>query len=154
MEQGGRRMELPDRRKNTYKALEEKLDNHLLDIKGVIRTWIVRGLIGFGFIGLMCTVSLAGFGYLLRDEAADAKQACENRNIRHDNAITQLMAGSNLDQENAPTEAAKAEIRRRRDVTIGIIHGISPKTNCEDPGEVKLIEPQITPPPMEPPPEP
>lgn len=142
-----RRLGLPDRRQNTYDALEEHLDKRLDHILDVIHSWIKRGLIAFSIIAFFTVVAVGGLGYLLRDEVNDIRQQCLNRNIRHDNAVTVLMVGSNLDQKNADTEEEKAEIRRRRDVTLGLIDSVAPKVDCENPKEIDLIQPRITPPP-------
>lgn len=153
-EDNGGRLGLPDRRKHTYEALEGQLDNRLDKIEARIEKWFRRGFIAFGIIGLSCAVALAGFGYLLTREKDRNLQLCENQNVRNTNAITGLMVGSNLDQVNSPTEAGKAEIRRRRDVTIGIIDGLAPKVNCKDPSKLQLIKPVVTAPPTPPPPKP
>lgn len=141
-------MELPDRRKNTYEALEKRLDHHLEVLEDRFEMWFRRGLIAFAIIGIACAASIAGFGYLLHQATETSLRACTNRNVRHDNAVTALMAGSNQDQANAPSEDVRTEIRRRRDVTLGIIDGISPKVDCKHPGKVALLKPQITPPPQ------
>lgn len=141
------RLGLPDRRKNTYEALEQRLDEHIDQIGRRFERWFRRGLIAYAIIAMTSAVALAGFGYSLAHEKSKNLQLCENQNTRHDNAITGLMVGSNLDQENATTEAAKAEIRRRRDVTIDIIDSLAPKVNCENPKDLPLIEPVVTAPP-------
>jgi hypothetical protein len=61
---------------------------------------------------------------------AGITDACEKTNQRHDGAILALREGSNVDIANAPTEAAKSEVRRRRDVTIALIDAIAPKQPC------------------------
>lgn len=89
-------------------------------------------------IGITSSVALAGFGFILHQQAQERTDACQERNERHDAALKALVEGSDQDQKNAPTEAARAEIRRRRDVTIGIIDGIAPKVRCSDPSEPAL----------------
>ena len=154
MNENERRLQIPDRRKNTYDALEVHVDQEIGKIRDQFHHWFVRGLIAFAVIGVAVTVALAGFGYLLKKESDTNRRLCENQNIRHDNGTTVLMVGSNQDQENAPNEAARAEIRRRRDVSLGIIDMVAPKVNCKNPGEVKLIEPVVTAPPTPKPPTP
>lgn len=153
-EDNSRRLELPDRRKNTYESLELHLDERLDKMEARLARWLKGGLIAFGIIGFFCVVALFGFGYLLRHESSTSLRLCENQNTRHDNGTTVLMVGSNLDQQNAQTEAGKAEIRRRRDVSLGIIDMIAPKVDCKNPGTVKLIKPVVTAPPMPTPPPP
>lgn len=149
-----RRMQIPDRRKHTYEALEAHVDENIGEIRSDFHRWFVRGLIAFAVIGIAVAMALAGFGYLLDREADTNRRLCENQNVRHDNGTTVLMVGSNLDQKNAPNEATRAEIRRRRDVSLGIIDMVAPKVNCKNPGEVKLIQPVVTAPPMPKPPTP
>lgn len=120
-------------RRGGYKVLKGEIHHFFF------RIWIVLIL-----IGLVCTVALAGFGYLLYEQKQDALDRCENFNIRHDNATNALIAGSNEDQLNAKTEEARVEIRRRRDVTIALIDAIAPKTDCDNPRKVKAL-PSVTP---------
>jgi hypothetical protein len=120
-------------RRNGYAALKKDLQHFFKEV------WVVVVL-----IGVVCTVALAGFGIFLRHQDQTAKEFCQNQNIRHDNAIYSLIAGSNQDQLDAPTDAARTDIRRRRDVTIGIIEAIAPKTDCSDSAKVKAI-PEVTP---------
>lgn len=120
-------------RRGGYKVLKGEIHHFFF------RIWIVLIL-----IGLVCTVALAGFGYLLREQQQDFQSRCENQNVRHDNATNALIAGSNEDQLNAKTEEAREEIRRRRDVTIALIDALSPKTDCDNPSNVKAL-PSVTP---------
>lgn len=120
-------------RRQGYAELRKELHHFFRKI------WIVVILIGVTSVG-----GLAGFGYLLHKTRETSLQRCENINARHDNAIYALIAGSNKDQQNAKTEAGKAEIRRRRDVTIGLIDALAPKSDCSDPVPVKPV-PAVTP---------
>lgn len=120
-------------RRGGYKVLKGEIHHFFL------RIWIVLIL-----IGLVCTIALAGFGFLLYQQKQDTIERCESTNTRHDNAASALIAGSNEDQLNAKTEEARAEIRRRRDVTMFLIDAISPKTDCEHPDKVKAL-PIVTP---------
>jgi hypothetical protein len=127
-------------RRQDYKDVNLTIDERVSFVEQCVRRWIIRGIIGFAIIGITSTLAIAGYGYILREQHEAALELCKNANIRHDNAITALKVGSDLDQKNAPNEAARAEIRRRRDVTIGIINGISPKIDCENPKPVKRLE--------------
>jgi len=117
--------ELPDRRVHVD-VVAEKVETDFVH-------FYRKALLGIAIIGLTSAVALGGFAYVLREQNQAQTKACENRNERHDNAINALVTGSNIDQQNAPTEAAKAEIRRRRDVTISLIDAIAPKVDCSDP---------------------
>lgn len=100
-------------------------------------------------IGVVCTIGLGGFGYLLLKQQQEALERCHNQNIRHDNAITALIVGSNKDIQNADKLGLSPdEIRRRRDVTIDLIDAIAPKTDCNNPVKVKPL-PTVTPIPEE-----
>jgi hypothetical protein len=120
-------------RRGGYEELKKEL-HHFFK-----RIWLIVIV-----IGLTSVVGLAGFGYLLRQERNEALARCENQNTRHDNAIYALIAGSNEDQLNQKDSVADEEIRRRRDVTIGLIDALAPKTDCEDPADVKPL-PEVTP---------
>ncbi len=143
-----RRLAIPDRRKHTYQQLEDRLDKHIDAIEERFERWFKRGLIAFALIGLATATALGGFGYLLYDQKQDALAACENVNVRHNNAINALIAGSNEDQLNAKTPEARLEIQRRRDVTIGLIDAVLPVTDCANPDKVKPL-PEVTPIPEE-----
>src|ERR1044072_7080553 len=114
-------------RRKGYTEIKRTVDERMAYLERRFKHWLVLGLVAFGIIGLASTVALIGYGYVLRQASKDRLEACENRNDRHDNALNALIVGSNQDIENAPTEAAKNESRRRRDVTIGIINGVAPK---------------------------
>jgi hypothetical protein len=122
----------PERRKG-YAEIKLTIDQRMGYLEQCFRRWLTRGLIAFAIIGLASTVALIGYGVVLRQAAHDRLEACENRNDRHDNAVNALIVGSNEDIQNAPTEAAKTEIKRRRDVTLAIIAGVAPKVVCTDP---------------------
>lgn len=134
MNDARKKLELPDRRKHTYAALEKKIDDHAHEIEDRFHHWFVRGLIAFAVIGLTSGTALIGFGVVLHNERQRAVELCEATNIRHDNAIKALKAGSDEDIKNATTPAAKTEIGRRRDVTIGLIDASTPFTpDCHHP---------------------
>lgn len=127
-------LDIPDRRKNTYEELQKCLDDHIDHIETQFQKWFVRGLVAFSIIALTSAVALAGFGINLRSIQNTRKEfvrtTCQNTNDRHDDTYRRLIALSQVDQNNAKTEAAKKEIRRRRDVTLGLIDALSPKQDC------------------------
>lgn len=92
-----------------------------------------NALLAIAIIGITSGVAVAGLGYMFIERNQALITVCKNGNERHDNTINALVAGSNTDQQNAETEAAKMEIRRRRDVTISLIDAIAPKLDCDDP---------------------
>lgn len=149
MNEERRRLNLPDRRKNTYDQLEGHLDERLDKIEERVAKWLRRGLYAFAIVGITSTVALGGFGYVLRAVQIQRYELCVEQNAEHDNTESQLRAAAAIDEFAAKTEAAKAEIRRRRDVTIELIDALAPKRNCRDTVEViggfGIAEPSPTP---------
>lgn len=148
---------LPDRRENTHEELMQAFENHIGRTEARLHRFFVRALVAIAVIGLACAVSLFGFGIVLHKQQNTADQlavlveqnkqfaidiqeqrrdsileSCNTQNARHDGAINALMEGSDLDQKNAPNEAARAEIRRRRDVTIALLDALAPVEDCEE----------------------
>lgn len=151
MDDERRRLELPDRRKNTYEALEKRLDEHIAKIEKRLAKWFRRGLIAYAIIGIAVTVALVGYGFVL-DEIRNTREEfvrrdCEATNSRHDQATNALIAGSDEDIEKAPTPEAKAEIRRRRDVTLALINTVTPVQDCDYQVDLAFdrVEPTPTP---------
>lgn len=134
MNEDPKRLGLPDRRKHTYAALEKRLDTHIDEIALHLRKWLRRGLFAFAIIGLACAAALFGFGYVVHDlrttRANFTRDNCTATNSRHDNTYNALVAAAQTDQDNAPNEAAREEIRRRRDVTLALIDALAPHQNC------------------------
>lgn len=147
---------LPDRREHTHAELMEAFENHIGRTEARLHRFFKRALIAIAIIGAACTVSLFGFGIVLSEQQKTADQlavlvaqnkqftidiqkqrkdsiieTCTAQNARHDGAVKALREGSDIDQENAKTEAAKAEIRRRRDVTIALLDALAPVENCK-----------------------
>lgn len=58
-------------------------------------------------------------------------ESCTAQNKRHDGSVAALVKGSDEDQANAPNEAARKEIRRRRDVTIALLDALAPVEDCQ-----------------------
>lgn len=109
------------------------------ELKGELQSFFRKIWVIILLIGVLCALALGAFGIVLEQQQKAALERCENQNIRHDNAIYALNFASNQDQLNAKTEAAREEIRRRRDVTIGLIDAIAPKTDCSNPTKVKPL---------------
>lgn len=107
-------------RRNGYAQLEKQLQK-----------FFRKALIAFAIIGMTCFISLLGFGLVLREIQQERFESCTNQVLRHDAATKALIAGSDQDQANAADEAARKEIRRRRDVTLALIDAISPRQNCK-----------------------
>lgn len=140
-----------------YDDANAKLDAHIKENDARLRKFFVGALIAFSIIGLAVTAALIGFGIVLREQQNTADQlatlvkqnqqfaidiqkqrkdsiieSCEAQNARHDGSVKALKAGSDIDIENAKTEAAKNEIARRRDVTIALLDALAPVENCEE----------------------
>src|SRR4051794_5044631 len=82
-----RRLELPDRRKQTYASLEKRIDTHVAYLEAKLSKWIRRGLIAFSVIALACTLALIGYGAALHSVQGQRHEACENQNGRHDRTL-------------------------------------------------------------------
>lgn len=106
-----------DQERRNDEALRELLDNiedgehpfgiitqaGYRELQEQIHKWIVRGLIGFGIIGLACAISLVGFGILLTKQGNTTNNiqnqrynafldSCEDTNTRHDNVVAKIDA--------------------------------------------------------------
>lgn len=139
-----------------YDDANAALGRHIEKNDKRLRRFFIGAIIAFAIIGLACTASLIGFGIVLNDQQHTADQlavlvkqnkqfaddiqkqrkdsiieSCTAQNARHDGAVKALTEGSDIDQENAKTEEAKAEIRRRRDVTIALLDALAPVENCQ-----------------------
>lgn len=139
-----------------YDDANAKLDAHIKENDARLRKFFIGALIAFSIIGLATTASLVGFGIVLREQQKTADQlatlvkqnqqfaidiqkqrkdsiieSCTAQNARHDGSVKALVQGSDIDQENAPTEAARKEIRRRRDVTIALLDALAPVEDCK-----------------------
>lgn len=71
---------------------------------------------------------------------AGINDTCKQTNVRHDATLNALKVGSDKDIHDAPTEVAKDEVRRRRDVTIALINAVAPKQKCEGGWLLRLVE--------------
>jgi hypothetical protein len=145
-----RRMDLPDRRKNTYEDLEKKLDGHIDQIEEKFDRWFRRGLIIIALIGLCCAAALGGV-YLVLGEVAETRRdftrsQCEAQNKHNRDTSAQLTALALQDEKERKTEEAKEEVRRRRDVTLALIDALAPEQDCDY--LVKLAVGEATPTPV------
>jgi autonomous glycyl radical cofactor GrcA len=124
-----RKLVLPDRRKNTYADLERRIDDHANHIEDRLSRWLRLGLVAFAIIGVVCTISLVGFGIVLREVQNQRHEACTNQNGRHDRTLTLFRAAASdaikRDPERAP------EIRRSINTNVAIINALAPKQNCD-----------------------
>jgi hypothetical protein len=125
-------LDLPDRRKNTYEALANRLDAHIDRIEERLGHRLRGMLIAFALIGVTSTLALIGYGFAIREVQNQRLEVCETGNDRHDSTIAKLNEAALFDENSRKTEAGKAEVRRRRDVTIGLIDSIAPHVNCDD----------------------
>lgn len=151
-----RKMNIPDRRKNTYRALENKVDEYFDHIEARLSRFFTKALFIFATISLTSAFALLGFGIVLgnqrdtNDKLKDQVKAnrrlglaiqeqrrnfildsCREQNRRNRNTKRTLRLGADIDQRNAPFEA-RAEIRRRRNVTLGLIDALAPVQNCKE----------------------
>lgn len=145
----------PERRKE-YTGLEERLDTHAEVLEKRLSRFIIKALLAFAAIGLLTAVALFGFGLVLDKQSSTAdrltavveanrqtaieiqnqrkdsiRSACELTNKRHNDTTKALIIGAGADINSRKTEAGKKEVRRRRDVTLGLINALVPKQNCD-----------------------
>lgn len=124
-----RRLELPDRRKNTYEQLEDRLDQHIDEIEGHLQKWIRRGLIAFSIIGVTCTLAVGGYGIVLRAIQNQRREACLAQNQRH-NATLAALNKIVIDAiRDNPDQAP--EIRKSVKANVQLINALAPKVNCD-----------------------
>lgn len=139
-----------------YDDANAALAAHIEENDARLRRFFKGAIIAMSIIGVAVTVSLFGFGIVLREQQQTADQlaalvkqnqqfakdiqkqrkdaiieSCTAQNVRHDGATKALIDGSDIDQENAPNAAARKEIRRRRDVTIALLDALAPVEDCQ-----------------------
>lgn len=83
-------------------------------------------------IGVTSTLGLVGYGFALAEIQSQRLEVCVDGNTRHDNTSAQLVKLAAEDEAQRKTEAAKAEVRRRRDVTLGLIDALAPHRDCDE----------------------
>lgn len=155
VEEERRQLRIPDRRKNTYLALEAKVNEYFDEVEARLNRFFIKALFIFATIGLTSAIALLGFGLLLGDQRdtndklekqvqtnrrlglaiQDQRRnfisdSCREQNRRNRNAKKALRTEAAIDQRNAPPEA-RSEIRRRRDVTLELIDSMAPIKNCQ-----------------------
>jgi hypothetical protein len=149
MEDQRRPMGLPDRRKNTYEALEKRLDDHLEEIEDRFSRWFTRGLVAFSIMALCSAAALVGFGINLMqikdNRTLFVRTECEATNKRNHDTSAQLIFLAEQDADKRKTQAGKDEVYRRRDVTLALIDALAPPENCEYKVKLALGEVEPTP---------
>jgi len=133
-----RDFQLPDRRKNTYEALSNRLDGHIRRIEDRLQHRLRGMLIAFSLIGVTSTLALIGFGFVLAEIQNQRYEVCTDNNTRATNTKAKLTELAAEDEAQRKTEAGKAEVRRRRDVTLGLIDALQPTLDCDEVVETGL----------------
>jgi hypothetical protein len=79
------------------------------------------------------TLSNKKFASDIQEQRADSiRDACTAQNKRHDGSIAALTKGANHDIAHAKELGLKVtEVKRRRDVTIGLLNALAPFQDCE-----------------------
>lgn len=131
-------LDLPDRRKNTYEGLANRLDAHIQRIEDRLSHRFRGMLVAFSLIGVTSTLALIGFGLVLAEIQDQRYQVCTDSNTRAANTKTKLTELAAEDEASRKTEAGKAEVRRRRDVTLGLIDALQPTLDCDEVVETGL----------------
>lgn len=124
-----RKLELPDRRKETYASLEQRVDAHADHIEKTLATWIRRGLIAFSIIALFSMLALVGYGIALNSVQDQRHEVCLNQNGRHDRTLA-LFRKAAADTIKKHPEQAKG-IRENIGANIAIINALAPKQDCD-----------------------
>lgn len=124
-----RKLELPDRRKETYAALEKRIDEHVDHIEAMLQKWIRRGLIAFSIIAIGCALGLLGYGYVLRQIQNQRHEVCQNQNNRNDQTL-KLFRDAAADLIKKHPEQA-VTVRESIDANVRIINALAPKQNCD-----------------------
>lgn len=62
---------------------------------------------------------------------AQRAEFCRDQNANHDATYNALVRAAKVDENNRKTAAGKAEVRRRRDVTLGLIDALAPHRDCK-----------------------
>lgn len=148
----------PERRKG-HQELVEKFDTHASQVENKLERrlerFIKKALVGFAVIGFFTAIALFGFGLVLREQgesnqkvaalakanadlvediqsqrATNIREDCESLNSRHDKTTAALIKGAKQDEDRRVSGVEKKEVRRRRDVTLGLIDALVPKENC------------------------
>jgi hypothetical protein len=137
-----------ERRINTLAALEEYVNGYIRRIENRLSKWIFRGLIAFGFIALVCTASLVGFGVLLNQIQETRKNFiitnCTAQNLRHDKSFEQYHAATESAIKRSPQFAK--QIKDGRADTENILNALVPKQNCKQLAKVALGQAKPPPP--------
>jgi hypothetical protein len=125
---GRRQMGLPDRRQNTYDALEKHLDEHLTAIENQFSKWLKRGLIAFSIMGLVCTLALVGMTFAIREIQNQRYDNCVAQNERHDNTLAELKTAE--DDAIAKHPELASQIKEGQAANEKIINAVAPRLDC------------------------
>jgi hypothetical protein len=106
-------------RRQGYAALKSELHHFFKKI------WVVVIL-----IGVTSVVGLVGYGFAIREIQNQRLDACEAQNERNMNTKAALNKEAAKDEAKRKTEKGREEVRRRRDVTLGLIDLLQPKLDC------------------------
>lgn len=148
-----------------YDDLAKKVTVYIDKTDHRLHRFFVGAIIAFSIIGLATSASLVGFSIVLNAQKDTADQleklvesnrqfakdiqaerrdsiarSCKQQNARNKATKDALVAGSDEDQANAANEAARAEIRRRRDVTLALIDALAPAEDCKAAVEAAVKE--------------
>lgn len=100
------------------------------ELKGELHHFFRRIWYIIILIGVTSTLGLVGYGFALREIQQQRLEVCMANNKRHDDTYKALTAAAADDEAKRKTEAGKTEVRRRRDVTLGLIDLLAPKIDC------------------------
>jgi len=124
-----RKLELPDRRKQTYASLEKRIDDHADHIEKMLQRWIRRGLVAMSVIALACTLALVGYGVAIHSIQNQRHDFCADQNDRHDKTIALFRKLAADTSKKHPEQAS--QIKENTQANIALISALAPKRNCD-----------------------
>lgn len=147
-----RKLDLPDRRKNTYDDLVDRLNKYTAAVERRLHRFFMKTLFVFAIIGITSAVALFGFGIVL-SRLADTRRTfvrdtCHAQNDRHDKTIAALRKTAK-DKRLRDPGVSQSEAQLRLTATIKLIDALAPKQDCNklaqvSTGDAKPPPPDIT----------
>jgi hypothetical protein len=147
-----RKLDLPDRRQNTYEELENKLESelgeHTRAVEKRLNGFFNKSLFIFAVIGITSAVALFGFSVTLTrikdTRRSFVESSCVAQNKRHDTTIAKFREAAERSIKRTPEFAD--EIRASIKDNLEIIDALAPKQDCVRLGKVAVGDEKPPPP--------
>lgn len=118
----------PYRRKNGYKELEQKLEEHATYLEDRLRRFFTKALYAFAVLGVTSAGALLGFGVVL-DQQGDVSNDIQ---IQRYEAIYENCIQQNQRHDNAVAKAEGILPKESREVVILLVNELQPYVeDCE-----------------------